>query len=398
MHARKIVARILGPCLAGLHAKRAQALMRAVSAELSGGALSLSALALAMHASSALRHRVKSMDRLLGNAGLQAARAELYGTVAQRWLTGLTQVLLVVDWSDLTRDQKWQWLRASGVVEGRSVTLYEEVHAQRRLGSRAVHRGFLKRVAQLLPRGCCPIVMTDAGFRSTWFHLVAEHGWQWIGRIRNRDYVARDEGDWISATSLHARAREQTQDLGHWRYVRSHPTPCRLVLVKQVPKGRSRRTIYGQKMKSRTSQKQARAGREPWLLAASPGLDHLEAATIVKLYAQCMRIEQSFRDTKNLRLGQGLATTRSRTPKRLEVLLLIAHPGAFVQRLIGEDAKTRQLELQFSSTCRKTRPEISVLTLARRLLAAPTQWLNQLTPWASIPPLRAQAQHACAPQ
>lgn len=84
MHARKIVARILGPCVAGLHAKRAQALMRAVSAELSGGALSLSALALGMPSSTALRHRVKSMDRLLGNAGLQAARAEFYGTVAQR--------------------------------------------------------------------------------------------------------------------------------------------------------------------------------------------------------------------------------------------------------------------------------------------------------------------------
>ena len=41
MHARKIVARIVGPCLTGLHAKRAQALLRAVSAELSGGALSL---------------------------------------------------------------------------------------------------------------------------------------------------------------------------------------------------------------------------------------------------------------------------------------------------------------------------------------------------------------------
>ena len=103
-------------------------------------------------------------------------------------------------------------------------------------------------------------------------------------------------------------------------------------------------------------------------------------------------------EPKNLRLGQGLETTRSRTAKRLEELLLIAHLGAFVQRLIGEDAKTRQLELQFTSTCRKTRPEISVLTLARRLLAAPTEWLDQLTPWAAIPPLRAQAQHACAPQ
>ena len=93
-------------------------------------------------------------------------------------INGLPQVLLVMDWSDLTPDQLWHWLRASVAVNGRSVTLYEEVHPRRLYGNRGVHRRFLARLAELLPAGCVLIAMTDAGFHSTWFKLIEEHGWR----------------------------------------------------------------------------------------------------------------------------------------------------------------------------------------------------------------------------
>ncbi len=86
------------------------------------------------------------------------------------------------------------------------------------------------------------------------------------------------------------------------------------------------------------SAKNAPSAREPWLLASSLGLRHLSADAIVGLYSQRMRIEQSFRDTKNLRVGQGMEVARSRGKQRLEMLLLIAHLALFVQRLIGECA------------------------------------------------------------
>jgi len=118
----------------------------------------------------------------------------------------------------------------------------------------------------------------------------------------------------------------------------------------------------------------------------------------VRLYAQRMRIEQSFRDTKNLCFGHGLHTTRSRARERLQMLLLIGHLAAFVQRPIGEAAKVRQLQLSFMATHRGTRPEVCRLTLARRILLSmsPFDWLDRLMPWAAIPPLRAQANNAYA--
>lgn len=159
MHAQGIVARILKPCLSDLHAKRAAALMRAVGAVLSGGRVNLSAIALHLRADSVLKHRLKSVDRLLGNVLLHRMRLTLYRQLAQHWLQDVNPWLVVVDWSDVTLDQRFQLLRASLVVEGRSATLYEEVHPQEKLGNPKVQRAFVTRLATFVPPGTRVIVI-----------------------------------------------------------------------------------------------------------------------------------------------------------------------------------------------------------------------------------------------
>lgn len=397
MHANVIITRVLDGCWSGLHLKRAQALRAAVLSLVLGGALSLSGIARRLQGPIAMRHRIKRIDRLLGNEAVWASRGALYHAVSERWLADLKQLLIVVDWSDMTADQKWHLLRASVAVEGRSVTLYEEVHPQKRYGSPRVHKCFLKRMAQMVPAGCQVIVMTDAGFRSSWFKLVAARGWEWIGRIRNRDLIRGADGTWQAAKSLYPQATTSARDWGRFTYVRSNPIACRLALIKQPPKGRHRLNIYGKKRKGRHSTKNAASQNEPWLLASSLGLAHLSAQAIVKLYGQRMRIEQSFRDLKNQRVGMGLSSARSRGRMRLEMLLLLAHLASFVLRLIGEAAKQQQLELHFQSTNRRQRREISVMTLARRLIDEGAHWLSTLRPWTLIGPLAQQARAACSP-
>lgn len=46
----------------------------------------------------------------------------------------------------------------------------------------------------LTPEGCRPILVADAGFRSTWFMQVEAIGWHWVGRIRGRTLVAAKKG------------------------------------------------------------------------------------------------------------------------------------------------------------------------------------------------------------
>lgn len=352
-----------------IHAKRRSGLLAAVQAAVSGSRLTLSDLGRGLCTPVAVKHSIKRIDRLLGNARLHAEAVQVYEMLARRHLAGISTPLLIVDWSDLSADRRWQLLRASVALEGRSVTLYEEVHPLSRASGRGVHKSFLARLGAMLPPDCRPIVITDAGFRSPWFQLVNAIGWHFVGRIRNRDMIRPLGGqDWIGCKCLYARARAHAQALGRYQYVRSNPAICDLVLIKRAAQGRHKRSVLGNKVRSRHSLKQSRCQREPWLLAVSPSLSHLSAQAVVALYAQRMQIEEAFRDLKSERFGLGLSTCRSKQGRRLSILLLIASLALFVLRLIGEAAKARQLQFQFQSNTRRSRPVLSVITLGLQIV------------------------------
>jgi hypothetical protein len=398
MQTKQTVARVLACCKTLMHSGRHKALEEVSRAAFYGASLSLSRLALGAQRRTALRHRIKCVDRLLGNHRLDAERIELYRALAHQWLAGLPQLLIVVDWSSLSADMQWHWLRASVVVEGRSITLYEEVHPRRHLGAYVVHQRFMARLAHVLPATRqAPIVITDAGFRNTWFRLAASHGWDWVGRVRNRDMVRRDGQDWFPGKQLYARATGRARDLGLYETVRNHPLRCRLVLLKQAAKGRKHRYPSGKVRRNSETRKASARHREPWLLSCSPRLGHLDAQAIAALYAQRMRIEQQFRDTKNEVLGMGLSCTKSTGRARLQALLLIDHVASLAKRLVGEAARAGQLELRFMSTNRKQGREISVMTLAGRVIARGDQPASLPSLRDCLHRLREQVRHAFDP-
>ena len=302
MHALTILHRILYASLPEIHAKRLTCLLAAVEAVVSGSRLTLSDLGRGLSGSVAVKHNIKRIDRLLGNCSLHTEMPKLYEALARQCLEGVSMPLIVIDWSDLTPDRHWQLLRASVAIEGRSMTLYEQVHPQSLAASPRVHQAFLSQLATMLPTGCVPILITDAGFRGAWFRLVNRMGWYWIGRIRNRDMVSpANDGAWAGCKTLYPRATVSAKSLGQYDYVRNHPVPCRLVLIKRIKQGRHKKGKFGKRLHSKQSLKSARAQREPWLLAVSPKLDHLSAQAVVAVYAQRMQIEESFRDLKSER-------------------------------------------------------------------------------------------------
>ncbi len=369
MHALSILHRDLLSSCPWMHAKRRSTLLAAVQAAVLGSRLRLSDLGRGLSTAVAVKHNIKRIDRLLGNANLHAETAHVYEMLARRFLRGVSTPLIIVDWSDLSVDRHWQLLRASMALEGRSVTLYEEVHPMSRAAAPGVHRRFLLRLGAMLPPGCRPIVITDAGFRSPWFRLIEQMGWHFVGRIRNRDMVRPlGGGAWVGCKLFYATASALAQALGPFEYVRSNPIVCNLVLVKRIRQGRHKKSVFGQKVCSRHSLKQARAQREPWLLAVSPLLSHLSAQAVAALYAQRMQIEEGFRDLKSERFGLGLSACRSKQRQRWGVLLLIATLALFILRLIGEVAQARQLQFQFQSNTRRSRAVLSAISLALQIV------------------------------
>lgn len=410
MRTTTIVSRVLSDCKDYMHVTRWQRLVDLSNAALNGQALALTQLALGSASNTTVRHRVKAVDRFLGNPAFATEHLDIYRTLAARWLKGVSPLLIVVDWSSLSADMAWHWLRASAVVEGRSITLYEEIHPRKHLAAYAVHQRFLDRLACVLPeQTSAPIILTDAGFRAPWFALVKSRGWDWVGRIRNREFVCRvDIGQvtaatkksprWFPAKALYANARTTSEDLGLFDSTRNKPHRCRLVRVKRVPKARKRLYPSGKTHCNSQSKKLAAAAREPWLLSCSPGLAHFSAETIVHLYAQRMKIEQGFRDTKNERLGLGLTRSRSQGQQRLEALLLIGHVASIAKRLIGEAAKAMQWQLQLVSRKQAkhhNRAELSVLTMATRVIANSALMRRIGNPLAYLQRLREQANAAC---
>lgn len=310
---------------------RVQVLLGAVQALLSSRRLVLMELARAWPGAEKVRAPLKRLDRLLSNPHLQAEMSGLYAAMA-RWLIRHEQPLIVVDWSALKQDESLHVLRAGVVLQGRTLTVFEQIYPQGELGSRRAHRHFLHGLKQILPKHTRPIVLTDAGFRCPWFREVEALGWHWIGRVRNHVYVS-----WPGSTcwqfTRHLLVRDgRLTVFGSVRLSKHQPFSCQLLRYCRPLRGRKQRTHKGH---DAVDSKAARSLREPWLLAYSTSLQTVSAVRIATAYGKRMQIEQSFRDLKSGRYGCALRYSLTRGATRMGVLLLLHALASFVAWLYG---------------------------------------------------------------
>jgi hypothetical protein len=173
MHALTILQPCVAPLLGDIHRRRLAVRLEAVAAAVSGPRLTLAEIGRRFGGGSELRHRLKRADRRLGNVHLQREARGIYMALGRTRLAGVAEPLIVIDWSDLKEDQSLHLLRASLPVGGRRLTLYEEVHTQRKLGNAQVQHRFLQRLKALLPATAQPIIVADSGFRVQFYREAA---------------------------------------------------------------------------------------------------------------------------------------------------------------------------------------------------------------------------------
>jgi hypothetical protein len=215
------------------HAARASALARVVRALLTGGKLSLTHLGRSLDGAAKEKHQIKSVDRLLGNRHLHGERDTIYAAIARTLLLGNLRPVVIVDWSDFELGRQWLMLKAAIPVGGRAISVYERVYPFKRYNSPSTHREFLRALRAVLPEGCRPIIVTDAGFRGPWFRAVEAYGWDWVGRIRNKiKYYREDTGRWCFTDSLYPSATPEPRYVGDVTLSRRHGYRFRLYLVR----------------------------------------------------------------------------------------------------------------------------------------------------------------------
>lgn len=386
MHAAKLLHTRLRVACPSIHAKRLNTLICATRTLSEDRHLSISGMGRALKSRTSAKHNIKRIDRLVGNVWLQHERIEVYSAVA-RWLLGKNRTpIILVDWSELTADRQQQLLRASIPVGGRSLTLYEEVHPMSQYANPKVHRHFLSRLKTLLPADVRPIVVTDAGFRGTWFKAVNALDWHWVGRVRNRDYVEfSDQKGWIPAKSLYQRATGHAKRLGHALLACSQKNPVVLHLIKHPKKGRVEKSKLGRPAHNARSNKIARREREPWLIATSPSLAHLTAKQVVSIYRKRMQIEEGFRDIKCERYGLGLSTSLTGSAKRLEILLLLGALALLILWMSGIAAIVEKHHYRYQSNTTRNRNVLSSVFIGMQVMRhhpgvfSKTQLLSAIT-------------------
>ncbi len=397
MHTVSLLYKLLSQSVSTLHASRLAALQTAVHSILHGAQANVTSIGRNLRGSAYVKHKIKRADRLLSNQHLYHELKPIYGALTQRILKSQRHPIILVDWSPLCADQSWQLLRAAIPVGGRTLTLYEEVHPLEKLGNRQVQHRFMNILSKMLADDCQPIVIADSGFRTPFYRYIEETlGWNWLGRIRGRDFVAwkATPDQWFSAKLLHSGATSKSLKLGEVKWVKNQSLSSFLVLVKKSAKSRQSLTLAGQKRRSRHNKIQSRHQTEPWLLVASLSLHGYTAKQIVNLYGLRMQIEEGFRDCKSTRYGLGLSQHRHTNLKRRSILCLLVSLASFMLWCIGHAAQNSSIAKQVRVNSSSRRKAYSDVFLARILLRQKRFRIRLKQLEATIDQIQSYCEHA----
>lgn len=196
--------------------------------------LSIFGIARALPRRAKVKHLIKCIDRLFGNKTLHNKKYQIYQAMINFLVKENSKPIIVVDWSGLTKCGEYHFLRAAITAKGRTLTLYEQSYHISEYGNNETHKFFLSTLYSLLPKSCCPIIVTDAGFRNAWFRLVQSFGWDFIGRIRhNTQYKKTEDLIWKPIKSLYAKANSKAKFLGKLLLAKSNSLPCYFYLFKR---------------------------------------------------------------------------------------------------------------------------------------------------------------------
>jgi hypothetical protein len=307
-----------------------------------------------------LKHKIKAVDRLFGNSRVQKKISLFYKSIVDKIIFPQSQPIIIIDWSRLTQCGKYHFLRAAVPVGGRALPILEMVFEEKEYGSQKSHSAFLCQLKSILPRDCIPIILTDAGFRNSWFRLILKFKWNYIGRIRHRTKCQlKGKERWESIKLFYGKAKHVPQFLGNYLLSKKNQLNTNLYLYKEYKKHRIRKNLKGNKKKCGVSLQHAKREAEPWVLATSLDPKLLDGQKIINIYKKRMQIEEGLRDLKNERMGLSLRQNRSMDLGRLNMALLIGAMTLFLLWILGTMVKNKNLHYQYQANTVRNRNVLS---------------------------------------
>lgn len=368
MKVQKIVEQTIQKVTLNMHKTRQAAVISCIQSILNGSPVCVTGIGRGISNSAYEKHKIKRADRLCSNSFLRLSSTSIYQLMTSEFRQLSSAPIILVDWSDLDDRQENFLLRASMAIDGRAITLYQEVHTIKTKEKRKTHLRFLKQLKSMFNHSTKAIIVTDAGFRCPWFQQVREVGWDFVGRVRNRTQYQLSNGTtWTPVKQLHIGASKTAKCIGEVKLAKSNPTKLNLVVYKKAKKGRHKFNRKGDVSRWTNSKRAADREREPWLLATSLKQTNTLAKKAVGIYQTRMQIELTFRDTKNPYYGLGFSVNRTRSVDRISVLILLASIASLILTLIGMISEKLGIHRRFQANTVENKRVLSFHYLGLRV-------------------------------
>ena len=376
MNVKPILNRFLHNVTPSMHKVRRKAVSACLLSLMHGGAASVTSIGRNIDSPAKEKHRIKRADRLCSNTRLFNELEPIYASICSYWLSSITRPIILIDWSDLDGSKRNFLIRAAQVLDGRSITLYQEVHTVDTKEKPATHTIFLTKLKALLSDNCKPIIVSDAGFKVPWFKLVLALGWDYVGRSRKPNYYQAKGADWQSIDTLYKTASSKPKSFTGLLTMKNQ-FPTNFVLYKQRYKGREQLNKQGKKSRIKTSLHHAKGAKDPWLLVTSLAGYSKLANKVVKIYQYRMQIEEGFRDMKGEHYGLGFNLSKSKNSQRISILILLTTLASMLLLIIGNALVASGLSRRYQANTIKCRRVLSFQFVALRAVADKTLELSK---------------------
>lgn len=246
----------------------------------------------------AAKHRIKRVDRFLGNAQVEVTA--VFAALFRACCPTRGEVIVLVDWTDrhsfqqlvLALSRNGRALPFLCITVAKSENSGEQEGAMTEAETRAIAI-----LASFCPAHCRPIIISDRGFgHSRWLEEITNRGWYFVQRMARNHYVETEDHIGI-LQELGIRRGSPPQERGWGTLGEKHWGNIRLV------------TVFDKEAK------------EPWYLLTN--VDYATPGEVVGLYQKRMWIEAMFRDFKNRDLGLGMDKVRLTRAERHDRHFLI---------------------------------------------------------------------------
>lgn len=314
-----------------LHAKRVESLANGVAGVLNASMLSIHAIGQAYAAMAHIQPRsgVKQLDRLLSNVQV---KLEVLFPAWIRFVVGVrTALVIALDWTEFDADDHATLCAYAITRHGRATPLIWKTYKKSEMEGRRTgwEHDLVQQLHGAIPPNVAITLLADRGFGDKkLYELLTLLGWDYVIRFRGCIHVENGAGEtrpasgWVrpAGRAFMIRDAKVTEDKAR--------VPAVVI-------------VHAKNMK------------EAWCLATSLAAN--TATEVVKLYGRRFTIEETFRDTKDIRFGVGLKATHiGRADRRDRLLFLFAIAHALLT-LLGAASEASGLDKMLKSSTRQDR-------------------------------------------